>query len=484
MNATRRILLALGAATLALAGCSKISPLAPEALNGGTANYSRYAAMGTSISSGYESGGLVVHHQTQSFPYLFAKQVGAPFNIPSISADGIAPLLQLVSLSPLVISNAGRALGSPTNIAYPAAYENMAIPGAILADVGDSLYYDAPNPVHPDVTMFNLIQRNRGNIIAQVASLNPTFISFEYGANEVLGPASQGSGVPGLNAAQFGGLLDATLTSLQALCPNAKIAIVTVPDVTTIPYVTTFPPFALDANGDPLVIGGQLVTLIGNETGTPAPLTASDFVLLSASGALAAGDGFPIGTFSYLTGAPGTGNPLPNNKVLSSIEATSISSTVRGYNTAISDEAALRGMALVDLNGLLAQAATTGVTYQGSLYTSEFVTGGLFSLDGVHPTDLAHGMICNMMIDAVNRTFGSNIAPVNLTLSATGNASRVRPTIGRRLLPNIVGADRMFAPIFPWRDGTDAAAAGPARGPAASIAGVARGSGAIGLLKR
>ena len=454
MNSTRRILLALGAASLALAGCSKISPLAPPALKSGSATFSTYVAMGTSISSGYESGGLVDRHQTQSFPYLFARQVGSPFTIPSINNDGIPPLLQVVSLSPLVVSNAGRTLGSPTNFAQTSAYSNMAIPGAILADVTDSVYYDTPTAVHPNITMFNIIQRNRGNIIAQVASLAPTFISFEYGANEVLGPASQGSGVPGLTAAQFGGLLDLTLTGLQGLCPNAKLAIVNVPDVTTIPFVTTFPPFVLDANGNPVIVGGAPLTLIGSEGGSAAPLSPSDYVLLSAASSLAAGDGFPIGTFSYLTGAPGTGNPLPNSMVLSTVEATAISATVEGYNTAIADEAALRGMALVDLHGLLQQAATTGVTFQGSLYTSAYITGGLFSLDGVHPTDLAHGLICNMMIDAVNRTYGSNIQHVNLALSATGSASRVQRVAGGRVMPDIRGSDRMFETIFPWREKT------------------------------
>jgi len=452
MKSTQRILLALGAASLALAGCSKISPLAPPALKSGNASFGTYVAMGTSISSGYESGGLVDRHQVQSFPYLFAAQVGSSFSIPSINNDGIPPLLQVVSLSPLVISNAGRTLGSPTNFGLAGAYSNMAIPGAILADVTDSVYYDAPTAVHPNITMFNIIQRNRGNIIAQVASRNPTFISFEYGANEVLGPASQGSGVPGLTAAQFGGLLDVTLTGLQALCPNAKLAIVNVPDVTSIPFVTTFPPFVLDANGNPVFNGGAPLTLIGTEGGVVGPLGPGDHVLLTASSAMAAGDGFPTGTFSYLTGAPGTGNPLPNSVVLSSVEATAISATLNGYNTAIANEAAARGMALVDLHGLLQQAAATGITYQGSLYTSDFVTGGLFSLDGVHPTDLAHGLICNMMIDAVNQTFGSTIQHVDLSQSATASASRVQRTAGGRVMPDIRGSDRMFETTFPWRE--------------------------------
>ncbi|MGH7741064.1 MAG: hypothetical protein ACRENS_03485 [Candidatus Eiseniibacteriota bacterium] len=452
MNSTQRVLLALAAASLVAAGCSKISPLAPPTVTGGAASFGTYVAMGTSISSGFESGGLVDRHQTQSFPYLFARQVGSPFTIPSINNDGIPALLQLVSLSPLIVSNAGRVLGNPTNFAQPTAYNNMGIPGAILFDVADTSYYEAGNPIGRPSTMFDIIQRNRGTILAQVASLSPSFISFEYGANEVLGPATQGGTIPVLPSASYGALLDGTLTGLQAACPNAHIAIVNVPDVTSIPYVTTFPPVVLGADGNPVLIGGLPIPLIGSEAGGVGPLGLGDYVLLAAADSMAIGCGFPTGTFSYVSGAPGNNRPLLDSEVLSSVEATAISATVDGYNTAIANEAASRGLALVDLHGLLLQAATTGYSYRGSVYTSDYITGGLFSLDGVHPTDLAHGIICNLMIDAVNRTFGSSISPVNLSESATGSASRVRPVNGRRMLPDIQGSERMLAPLFPWRE--------------------------------
>ena len=451
MNSTQRVLLALAAASVALAGCSKIGPITQPAVKGGSANFGTFVAMGTSLSAGFESGGLVDRHQVQSFPYLFAKQAGSPFTIPSIDNDGIPQLLQLVSINPLVISNAGRVLGNPTNIAQPFAYSNMAIPGALLFDVGDSSYYGAGNPIGRPTTFFDIIQRHRGLILTQVASLSPSFISFEYGANEVLGPATEGGTIPVLPSASYAVLLDGTLTALQGLCPNAHIAITNVPDVTTIPFVTTFPPVVLDASGSPVLFGGLPIPLIGSEGGVVGPLGLGDYVLLTAADSMAIGCGFPTNTFSYVSGAPGNGRPLLDSEVLSSVEATAISATVDGYNSAIATEAATRGMVVVDLHGLLLQAATTGVTYKGSLYTSDFVTGGLFSLDGVHPTDLAHGIVCNMMINEVNQTFGSNIPPVNLTQSATGSASRARPTRTRRMLPDIQGSSRMFSTVFPWR---------------------------------
>jgi hypothetical protein len=69
----------------------------------------------------------------------------------------------------------------------------------------------------------------------------------------------------------------------------------------------------------------------------------------------------------------------------------------------------------------------------------------------VHPTDLSYGIICNAMIDAVDRTFGSSIPHVDLSSAATATASRVRPVHGRKLFPRIEGFDQSLAVMFPWR---------------------------------
>src|SRR5262245_13480784 len=108
---------ALAAAlAVALASCGEIEPL--KAPGSGTVTFSTTAAMGTSITAGTQSGGLVVHHQTHSYAALFARQAGATaFTEPTVSADGLPPLLEIKSLSPLIINNTGRTPGTPTNFA-------------------------------------------------------------------------------------------------------------------------------------------------------------------------------------------------------------------------------------------------------------------------------------------------------------------------------------------------------------------------------
>ncbi len=434
------LILALAATA---AGCSKAKPiLAPgqAPFTGGSASFATYVAMGTSISAGTQSGGLVVTHQQRAFPVLFARQIGQnTFTIPSISANGIPALLRITGATPLggvVISNAGRTQGLPTNIAQVAAYNNMGVPGAVAAQVLLDTTSYAANP------MFGIIVRHRGTVLSQAMSLLPTFVSFEYGANEVLGPATSGSGNALFSPLAFAGIYSTTLNQIQAARPTAKLALFTVPDVTTIPYVTTFKPLTLDANGSPAPLIGPGGT----------PLSPSDFVLLNAGDSLAIGTGFPVGTASYLTGALGNGRPLLDSQVLSASEAASIRATIAAYNDSIASQAVGRGAALVDLHGILADIATNGYRFQGQILTSAFVTGGLFSLDGVHPTDIAHGILANLMIDAVNAQFGSNIAHVDLNTLATASSSAATPARAEgAAMPMIENAPDVYAHMFPWR---------------------------------
>jgi hypothetical protein len=205
--------------------------------------------------------------------------------------------------------------------------------------------------------------------------------------------------------------------------------------VTTIPFFTTFPPFTVSlANGQP-------VPLIGPN----GPLGPGDHVLLTAADSLAIGTGIPVGGYNYVNPpAPGNGRPLLDSQVLDAAETASLQTTIDAYNMSIRTRAASYGAAVVDLNALLEQANSTGVRFQGTTYTTAYIKGGLFSLDGVHPTDLAHGFIANLMIDAVDATFGAHIPEVNLSASATATASRLRPaSLDGRFYPEIEGMGRL-----------------------------------------
>ena len=102
------LLLALAVVLAGCEGpCSKIAPITAPSLAANGVDLTTYVSVGTSLSSGYESGGLVDRHQVHSFPSLFARQIGktvdvnggaGTFTQPTINFDGIPALLQVKSI--------------------------------------------------------------------------------------------------------------------------------------------------------------------------------------------------------------------------------------------------------------------------------------------------------------------------------------------------------------------------------------------------
>jgi lysophospholipase L1-like esterase len=410
--------LAFALALAASAGCSKIDPITAPAFHSGSADFSRYVALGTSLAAGEESGAIVDRHQPFSYAGQFAGQIGVTLTRPSypaegLSLDGTTGILHIQSLQPLIVAPA--PAGATPDVSDPNDYTNLGVLGAIVTDVIDSSGYYAPARNNPH---FGYVVRHRGLIVQAVARLQPTFVSFEYGANELLGPATSGSGAALIPPSTWASYLHLALDAVQAAAPNAKLAIFNVPDPTMTPFASTFPPYTQDTTG-------AVVSLIG-PGGTP--LTPAARVLLSAGALLAAGDGFPTSARSYVSGAPGTGNPLPDAVVLTGDEVTSLRTDLYTYNAAIQSEAGVRGAALVDFFTLLNNIAVNGYVYNGVRYSTAYVTGGLFGLDGVHPSDLGYGVIANLMIDAVNAKFGATISRVDLARVSDHRYDRAHPT--------------------------------------------------------
>jgi hypothetical protein len=442
---TRAVATALVAALFAaalVAGCSKISPITGPGVKPGSLDLSKYVALGTSLAAGYESGGIVERHQAFSYANQFARVIGnVPFDRYTIDQDGIntpgtGPLLNLNSLSPLIISTVGHTMGTPGNQALATDYHNLGVSSAVITDVADSSsYYGGPN-VHS--AHFQWVVRHRGRIIDAVGRIQPTLISFEYGANEILGPATSGTDNLGFFApATWTAILHATLDGLHAVAPNAQAAIINVPDPTDLPFFHTFSWITLNDLGAP-------TPLIGSS----GPLTPGSLVLLTAAESLAVGTGFPVNCHSYVTGAPGNGRPLPDRFVLTPAEISNLQADVQTYNNAIATEASARGWAVADLHGLFKQVAANGVVVAGQTYTATYITGGIFGLDGVHPSDLGYGLIANNLIDAVNARYGAVIPHVDLATCLTASSYRMQP-LSPGHMPYIRNAEQVFAEMFP-----------------------------------
>ena len=388
-----RYLFASSAAALLLASPALAQGTAPAA-----PSFASFFVVGDSLASGFVSGALVSTHQVNSVPAHIARGAAVTdFQQPTVSEPGIPVELALQSLNPApIIGPKASATGSPTNLALPRAYNNMAVPGATLID--------ALTRTTDNGGLHDMILRGRGTQVAQVVGARPSTVLVWIGNNDVLGAAVRGRAIDNVTltpAATFRQAYQQLITTLANT--GARVFAANLPDVTSIPFVTTIPPVVVNpSTGQPVLSNGQPIPLIGPN----GPLPTGSLVTLAASSLLAQGIGIP-------TALGGRGTPLPDEVVLDPTERSTIVDRVNANNQAIRDICAAANVPVLDQNAILRRLATQGEVVGGVTYTSAFLTGGIFSYDGVHPTDMGYAISANEWIRLMNAN-GASLPEVDL----------------------------------------------------------------------
>ncbi|HET9226653.1 MAG TPA: SGNH/GDSL hydrolase family protein [Thermoanaerobaculia bacterium] len=386
-----------------LAGVLALALILPVAVaaqvDTGNADFSRYVAVGDSLTAGFMSGGLGRTAQIDSYPILIFRQTTGQtsgFEQPLVSDPGIPAVLELKSLSPLIIGPKPGA-GQPLNLNLQRPYNNLAVPGA---DV-----HDAVATVTDNGGLHDLILRGLGTQLQQAIALNPTFATVWIGNNDVLGAALSGRVIEGVTitpVAQFEADFRTVVNAFASR--GVEMAIANIPDVAGIPYVTTIPFVVVNpATNQPVIVNGNVVPLIGPN----GLLTPNDRVLLTARAELAQGKGIPVAL-------GGSGQPLSDAVVLSAAEISTITARIAAYNNFIRSEATRVNAAHVDMNAVFREIATTGFPVGGIVLTENFLTGGIFSYDGVHPNAIGYALVANLFLEAINDQFDGEIPLVNL----------------------------------------------------------------------
>ena len=414
-----------------LAGCEDrtdlIEPGPPEL---GEADFTRYVSIGNSLTAGYQSGALYESAQIYSFGKLIADQAGAAFVQPTIEDPGIGGLIEAVSLDPLVFSTRGLLGGLPNNAEYDSVFNNLGIPGAILSDILNAS--NATTSSQSFNVFFDIVLRGKGTVIEQATSFNPTLITLWIGNNDILGYATSG----GLdNYTQQ----DSFAIQFDKLCEElskeqAPVFVANIPDVTTIPYFTTISPLLserlfelenLDSNSynlffergdnsigaatkEELLNNSILVTLrgagaiefLGNQDGS---FYESSNISIPSNIDIS----FPFGISEK--------NPLPNSFVLDEVEQTFTENIVSSFNSSITGISNKYEFSLVDLNFFFNNVAESGIRIEGVEFTTEFISGGLFSLDGIHPSSQGYAIIANEFIKVINDQLSAQIPLVKVT---------------------------------------------------------------------
>lgn len=383
---------------------------------GGGVDFSRYVALGDSLTAAFQSGGLAQSGQTGSYPRILHELATGndSFEQPLVSDPGIPAQLRLVSLVPLVLAPKPGA-GQPINIALPRPYDNLGVPGA---RVHDTLATSAGG-LHDVVLRGVYIPQFAGTTALQQAlALDPTFVTLWIGNNDILAAATSGVVIEGVTLTPLAQFESDYRTIVGALAQGGrKLALATLPRVTAIPFVTTVPPIVVNpATRQPVLINGQTVPLIGPN----GPLAANDRVLLTAQAEMAQGKGIP-------PALGGTGQPLSNSVVLSAAEVQAIQTRADGFNSVIRAVAGERGAALFDAERFFDGVVSEGYDLGGVGFTASFLTGGLFSYDGVHPTAMGYGIIADELVQAINARYGSSIPRVKLGKLMRSGAATTAP---------------------------------------------------------
>ncbi|MGJ8549021.1 G-D-S-L family lipolytic protein [Winogradskyella wichelsiae] len=199
----------------------------------------------------------------------------------------------------------------------------------------------------------------------------------------------------------------------------------------------TFPAFiaqfGLPAEAVPLV-----ANLLGNTYGQSRQATEDDLLVLPSSSIIGTVNedyaealelqGLPEALAAQFA-AEGITLPLEDKWVLIPSEQSSIRVATDAYNDIIDDIATSKGLAFVDFKSILEQASTTGFISGNFILTTDLVTGGLVSLDGVHLTSRGYALMANEMMRAIDETYGSNFEASGNFVNAGDYPTNFPPTL-------------------------------------------------------
>lgn len=422
----------------------------------GTADFSSYVAIGNSLTAGYADNALYVDGQLNSYPAMLSKRfalVGGKgeFKLPLIDAvnavRGVSPaplitnffrttckLILGYSLSCTGTTSLGPVyyeapVNDNTSFITPLTngpFNNLGIPGIKSFQIDNP----AVGQLNPNNPLFNPYYARMASIPATSTILgdallvSPTFFTLWLGNNDVLAYATSGGSSPfsqpGMTATDitptdtFNFYLQHTVDKMVST--GAKGAIANIPDVTDIPFFTTVPYNGLGITDQNQV---DLLNAAYAGTGITFSLGANAFIVQDTNSL-----GFrqikadeliclSIPQDSIRCAGWGSQKPIPDNYWLDQGEINLIKLFTANYNDEIRFLADQNGLAHVDMN-MYFKTVNKGIAFNGVDYSPVFVSGGAFSLDGVHPNKRGYALIANQFIRAINDKYGSSIPIVDV----------------------------------------------------------------------
>jgi lysophospholipase L1-like esterase len=374
-------------------------------------DFSTTVFLGNSLTAGFGDGGLVEDRQAGGWAMQLANHFEVAINYPKVADPGlssslvnngteIAGVLELVDLAPTLAPRGYTAFGNPytghgliSNLGE--TYNNLGVPGAVSGELlttsGGANTFSAQLGGTPNI-FFDYVLQNSGKTMMETAlDQNPTFAFVWVGNNDVLGYATSGGTSPIDPGTLLGNMgfinsFNSILTQLGDAGLAGNIMVLNIPDVTSIPYFTTILPVQ------------NSVRLQGTDDAEGTrEITDNELVCLTAS--------------AYLAEFPGT--PLPDEFWLSASERAEVEAKTIEFNNHMLQNQSTYDYVLLDLNTFFKEIAENGYVTSDQTFTTDFITGGLFSLDGIHPTTFGYKIVANKVIEKLNSDFGTDISSIN-----------------------------------------------------------------------
>lgn len=446
------------------------TPSETETPDKGSADFTKYVAIGNSLTAGFQAGALFTDGQQNSLAAMLAKQFksvgGGEFNQPDINSQNGFNIL-MPNTNPEAVLGRFTLQGDPAAPTPTAGdpitpYEgdrsklnNFGVPGILLAQ---ALTPSTGGPDAPENIAYSALYArfasNPGSstIIGDAIAAQGTFFSFWLGNNDVLGYAASGATNDAIftDPAEFKVYYTAALDILLS-DPNIKGVVANIPDVTGIPFFTKVPYNAIalgqeqvDALNAAYANFNGVIEAYNTSTdlfeGAPVPstprpkisfevganpivITDNDLADLTAYGIpsirqMVPGELVIFNAATVLPTGVGSADPAPDNLILTANEIMEINERIEAFNQAIVEvveEIAPDRVAIADINTAFKALAAGGAFQDGVMVTADLAPPfGGFSEDGIHPNARGYAFTANIFIEAINKKFGAKIPKINI----------------------------------------------------------------------
>lgn len=276
----------------------------------GTANFSKYVALGDSFAAGFSDGALFIEGQKGAYPNIIAQQFalvgGGEFKTPFMADNFGGLLLGGTRIQGVRLYFTGTApvpvAGAPTTEItnkLTGSFNNLGVPGAksfhLLAPGYGNVAGVATATASPYFSRF--ASSATTTVLADALTQNPTFFSLWIGGNDVLGYAL--SGGDGTNPITPTATFNAAYNTLatQMATGGRKGVIANIPYVSSLPHFTAVPHNPLTASvlglGN-VAVGNATITALNAQLYGPLKQALTAFGAGSRLNLLSATGGNPL----------------------------------------------------------------------------------------------------------------------------------------------------------------------------------------------